>query len=96
MLADQLLDLRRGDGLLILAYGRLYKEVRTVFAETKGLGLATVLVTEGENTPLAKLADVAVGFRAGGPEQVSLAWCHAWSGLKPWCSRSRPPDRKRH
>src|ERR1700761_6432766 len=25
MLADQLLDLRRGDGLLILAYGRLYQ-----------------------------------------------------------------------
>lgn len=72
MLADQLLDLRRGDGLLILAYGRLYKEVRTVFAEAKGLGLATVLVTEGENTPLAKLADVAVGIPRGRPEQVSL------------------------
>lgn len=72
MLADQLLDLRRGDGLLILAYGRLYKEVRTVFAEANGLGLATVLVTEGENTPLAKLADVAVGIPRGRPEQVSL------------------------
>jgi DNA-binding MurR/RpiR family transcriptional regulator len=72
MLADQLLDLRRGDGLLILAYGRLYKEVRTVFAEAKGLGLATVLVTEAENTPLAKLADVAVAIPRGRPEQVSL------------------------
>jgi DNA-binding MurR/RpiR family transcriptional regulator len=72
MLADQLLDLRRGDGLLILAYGRLYKEVRTVFAEAKGLGLPTVLVTEGGNTPLAKLADVAVAIPRGRPEQVSL------------------------
>jgi DNA-binding MurR/RpiR family transcriptional regulator len=72
MLADQLLDLRRGDGLLILAYGRLYKEVRTVFAEAKGLALATVLVTEAENTPLAKLADVAVAIPRGRPEQVSL------------------------
>ena len=72
MLADQLLDLRRGDGLLILAYGRLYKEVRTVFAEAKGLGVATVLVTEAENTPLAKLADVAVAIPRGRPEQVSL------------------------
>jgi DNA-binding MurR/RpiR family transcriptional regulator len=72
MLADQLLDLRRGDGLLILAYGRLYKEVRTVFAEAKGLGLTTVLVTEAENTPLAKLADVAVAIPRGRPEQVSL------------------------
>jgi DNA-binding MurR/RpiR family transcriptional regulator len=72
MLADQLLDLGRGDGLLILAYGRLYKEVRTVFTEAKGLGLATVLVTEAENTPLAKLADVAVAIPRGRPEQVSL------------------------
>ena len=72
MLADQLLDLGRGDGLLILAYGRLYKEVRTVFAEARGLGLTTVLVTEAENTPLAKLADVAVAIPRGRPEQVSL------------------------
>jgi DNA-binding MurR/RpiR family transcriptional regulator len=72
MLADQLLDLRRGDGLLILAYGRLYKEVRTVFAEAKSLGLATVLVTEAEDTPLAQLADVAIAIPRGQPEQVSL------------------------
>jgi DNA-binding MurR/RpiR family transcriptional regulator len=72
MLADQLLDLRRGDGLLILAYGRLYKEVRTVFAEARGSGLATVLVTEAENTPLAKLADVAVAIPRGRPGQTSL------------------------
>ena len=72
MLADQLLDLRRGDGLLILAYGRLYKEVRTVFAEAKALGLATVLVTEAEDTPLAQLADVAIAIPRGRPEQVSL------------------------
>jgi DNA-binding MurR/RpiR family transcriptional regulator len=72
MLADQLLDLRRGDGLLILAYGRLYKEVRTVFSEAKSLGLATVLVTEAEDTPLAQLADVAIAIPRGRPEQVSL------------------------
>lgn len=72
LLADQLLDLRRGDGLLILAYGRLYREVRTVFAEAKGTGLATVLVTEAEDTPLAKLADVAVAIPRGRPGQVAL------------------------
>lgn len=72
MLADQLLDLKRGDRLLILAYGRLYKEVRTVFAEAKALGLATVLVTEASDTPLAKLADVAVAIPRGRPGQVSL------------------------
>src|SRR5665213_1080351 len=72
MLADQLMDLRRGDVLLILAYGRLYKEVRTVFAEARELGLATVLVTEADDTPLARLADVAVAIPRGRPDRVSL------------------------
>src|ERR1700722_4266594 len=43
MLADQLLDLGKGDVLLILAYGRLYREVKAVFAEAKALGLPNVL-----------------------------------------------------
>jgi DNA-binding MurR/RpiR family transcriptional regulator len=72
MLADQLLDLREGDSLLILAYGRLYKEVTAVFAEAKRLGLATVLVTEAEDTPLAKMADVVIAIPRGRPGQVSL------------------------
>jgi DNA-binding MurR/RpiR family transcriptional regulator len=72
MIADQLMDLRRGDVLLILAYGRLYKEVKAVFAEAKELGLATVLVTEADGTPLAKLADVAVAIPRGRPGQVAL------------------------
>src|SRR5665213_1754904 len=71
MLADQLMDLRRGDVLLILAYGRLYREVRTVFAEARECGLATVLVTEADDTPLARLADVAVAIPRGRPDRVS-------------------------
>jgi DNA-binding MurR/RpiR family transcriptional regulator len=72
MLADQLLDLRGGDSLLILAYGRLYKEVTAVFAEAKSLGLATVLVTEANDTPLARMADVVIAIPRGHPGQVSL------------------------
>jgi DNA-binding MurR/RpiR family transcriptional regulator len=72
MLADQLLDLRAGDSLLILAYGRLYREVKAVFAEAKALGLSTVLVTEADDTPLAKLADVCVAIPRGRPGQVAL------------------------
>src|SRR6202035_4328620 len=63
MLADQLLDLREGDSLLILAYGRVYKEVKAVFSEAKALHLPTVLVTEADDTPLAKLADVCVAIQ---------------------------------
>jgi DNA-binding MurR/RpiR family transcriptional regulator len=72
MLADQLLDLREGDSLLILAYGRLYKEVTAVFAEAKRLALATVLVTEANHTPLARMADVVIAIPRGHPGQVSL------------------------
>ena len=72
MLADQLLDLGKGDALLILAYGRLYREVKTVFAETTALRLPTVLVTEAEDTPLAKLADVCVAIPRGRPGRVAL------------------------
>jgi DNA-binding MurR/RpiR family transcriptional regulator len=72
MLADQLLDLAKGDVLLILAYGRVYREVKAVFAEAKALGLPTVLVTEADDTPLAKLADVCVAVPRGRPGQVAL------------------------
>jgi DNA-binding MurR/RpiR family transcriptional regulator len=57
MLADQLLDLRAGDSLLILAYGRLYREVKAVFAEARAL---------------TKLADVCVAIPRGRPGQVAL------------------------
>jgi DNA-binding MurR/RpiR family transcriptional regulator len=72
MLADQLLDLRSGDALLILAYGRLYREVKAVFAEAKALGLPSVLITEADDTPLAKLADVCVAIPRGRPGQIAL------------------------
>ena len=72
MLADQLLDLSKGDALLILAYGRLYREVKAVFAEAKLLRLPTVLITEADDTPLAKLADVCVAIPRGRPGQMAL------------------------
>jgi DNA-binding MurR/RpiR family transcriptional regulator len=72
MLADQLLDLGAGDALLILAYGRLYREVRAVLAEARALRLPTVLVTEADDTPLARLADVSVAIPRGRPGQMAL------------------------
>jgi DNA-binding MurR/RpiR family transcriptional regulator len=72
MLADQLLDLRAGDAVLILAYGRLYKEVATVLDEAKNLNLKTVLVTEAAGTELAKMADVVIAIPRGRPGHVAL------------------------
>ena len=72
MLADQMLVLHKGDALLVLAYGRLYKEVTAIFAEAKALGLPTVLITEAGGTRLAKAADVTIVVPRGHPGKVAL------------------------
>jgi DNA-binding MurR/RpiR family transcriptional regulator len=64
--------MRPGDALLVLAYGRLYKEVEAVFAEAAALGLTTVLVTEATGTALAKLANVVIAIPRGRPGHVAL------------------------
>ena len=71
-LADQLLDLRQGDTLLVLAYGRSYREVVAVFAEARRLGLPTVLVTDSLDRSLARQADVVVPARRGRARKVAL------------------------
>jgi DNA-binding MurR/RpiR family transcriptional regulator len=71
-LADQLLDLRHGDALLVLAYGRSYREVVTIFAEARRLGLPIVLVTDSLDRSLARHADVVVPARRGHARKVAL------------------------
>jgi DNA-binding MurR/RpiR family transcriptional regulator len=71
-LADQLLDLSPGDALMVLAYGRAYREVVAVFGEAKRLGLTIVLVTDSLDRSLAKHADVVVPVRRGRTRRVAL------------------------
>ena len=71
-LADQLLDLRAGDALVILAYGRSYREVVAVFAEARRLGLRTVLVTDTLERRLCRQADVVIPARRGRKDRVAL------------------------
>ena len=72
MLADQLLDLRAGDALVMLAYGRAYPEVASVFAASERLGLKLVLVTDSLERRLARHASVVLPARRGRAEQVAL------------------------
>jgi DNA-binding MurR/RpiR family transcriptional regulator len=72
MLADQMLDLGSGDALLVLAYGRAYGEVVTVFAEARQLGLPIVLVTDSLDAKLARFATVILPARRGRSERVAL------------------------
>jgi DNA-binding MurR/RpiR family transcriptional regulator len=71
-LADQLLDLNANDALVVLAYGRAYREVIAIFAEAKRLCLPLVLVTDSLDPSLAKSADVVVRVRRGQAGRVAL------------------------
>lgn len=71
-LADQLLDLSAGDALLVLAYGRAYREVAAVFAEARRLALPLVLVTDSLDRTLARHADVVIPARRGRARRVAL------------------------
>jgi DNA-binding MurR/RpiR family transcriptional regulator len=46
LLADGLLQLRAGDVLVILAYGRIYPELEALFARAEQLGLVRILLTD--------------------------------------------------
>jgi DNA-binding MurR/RpiR family transcriptional regulator/8-oxo-dGTP pyrophosphatase MutT (NUDIX family) len=71
-LADQLLDCRDGDALLVLAYGQPYREVVITFTEAKRLGLTVVLVTDSLDNKLAHRADVIVPAPRGSAHRVAL------------------------
>ena len=72
MLADQMLNLRAGDALLVLAYGRAYAEVVTVFDEARRLSLPVVLVTDSLDKKLARFASVTLRALRGRSNRVAL------------------------
>jgi DNA-binding MurR/RpiR family transcriptional regulator len=71
-LADQLLGLRSGDSLLLLAYGRAYREVTATIFRARQMRLPVVLVTDSLEPRLARHADVIVPARRGRAEHVAL------------------------
>lgn len=71
-LADQLLDLRERDAILVLAYGRSYREVTATFAEARRLRLATVLITDTLEQKVARWADVVLSVQRGRAGRMAL------------------------
>ena len=67
-----MLDLRAGDALVALAYGRAYREVTAVFTAARRLGLPLVLVTDSLDRKLARFASVVLPARRGRAERVAL------------------------
>ena len=72
MLADQMLDLRKGDAVVALAYGRAYGEIRVVVSEARRLGLPIVLITDSLDEKLARFAQVILPARRGRADRVAL------------------------
>lgn len=71
-LADDLVDLSTQDGLLILSYGKPYKEVLLTTNEASVLGIPIVLVTDTPKTKVAQAAHVIIAARRGRAERVAL------------------------
>lgn len=71
-LADQLLGLQARDALLLLAYGRPYREITATMREGRRLRLPAVLVTDTTESAIARRADVVVLARRGRAERVAI------------------------
>jgi DNA-binding MurR/RpiR family transcriptional regulator len=71
-LADELLDLRAGDALLVLAYGSAYREATVTFAEARRLALPLVLITDSLEPKLARQAQVMIEARRGRTDRAAL------------------------
>lgn len=72
MLADQMLDLRRGDAILGMAYGRPYREAIGLLGHARKLGIPFVLITEKAGGPLATGADAVLIVPRGRTGHVAL------------------------
>jgi len=72
LLADRLLRLRSGDLMIVMAYGRVYPELRAVFDRAEALGLPRVLMTDTLGAELGPRADVVLDIPRGRADTFSL------------------------
>ncbi|MFE9643237.1 MurR/RpiR family transcriptional regulator [Streptomyces sp. NPDC006365] len=59
-MADELLDLGRGDAVVILQPGRLLREFTVLTERARAVGAGVLLVTDEPTSPLARRADVVI------------------------------------
>jgi len=71
-LADQLLGLKSGDALLMLAYGRTYGEALVTLSEARRLKIPVVLIAGTLDTRLSGRADVEIPVARGRADGVAL------------------------
>jgi DNA-binding MurR/RpiR family transcriptional regulator len=71
-LADQLLDMNGRDALLVMAYGRAYREITAVFAEAGRQRLPIVLISDSLDAQLARQASVVIPAKRGKASRAAL------------------------
>ncbi len=71
-LADQLLDLGPADAILMMAYGKPYPESELVAAEARRRQIPIVLVTDPDETVIARQAQVTLAVPRGQSERMAL------------------------
>lgn len=71
-LADQLLELARGDAMLMLAYGEPYREAQATLQEARRLQLPVVLITDSPTEGLNRDATVVLTVPRGRGGRVAL------------------------
>jgi DNA-binding MurR/RpiR family transcriptional regulator len=72
LLADGLHRLRQGDAVLILAYGRVYRELAALLDRAQDLGLSTLLVTDTLGAALRKRVDLVLTVARGRADWFSM------------------------
>ncbi|WP_072396815.1 MurR/RpiR family transcriptional regulator [Hyphomicrobium sp. CS1GBMeth3] len=71
-LPEQLLEMRGVDVLLMLAYGKPYKEAMSTIAEARRLRVPIVLITDSTETVMARQANVIVPVLRGYAGHISM------------------------
>ena len=72
LLADRLMRLRQGDLLVVMAYGRVYPELRAVLDRADGLGLPKILMTDTLGADLADQVYLVLDIPRGRADTMSL------------------------
>ena len=72
LLADDMLRLRKGDLVVIFAYGRVYSELRALLSHAEDLGLDRILITDTLGARLTKQVDLVLQIPRGQVEAFSM------------------------
>jgi DNA-binding MurR/RpiR family transcriptional regulator len=72
LFADDLRRLREGDLVVILAYGRVYRELAALLDETRRMGLGTVLLTDTLSAALRRRVDQVLPVARGRSDMLSM------------------------